>query len=683
MKNNKEIYAVLLIALISFFFIETASNLVVHFSGYIYNHISDISHYITGLTITIILVSVELIAFMSKKIEKKYKLFIIVFVIIGLRIASQFIITPAIIFVLNFTLLFATLIFFVEILLFIELHETFIDYSIFLSGILIGLGIQYFFYMINISLSLTTDPIKIIPTIVFTVILAACNLILFEPKKFGNYPLIEITDAKSSGKKQISLLHPVIFGSLFVFSILWVLNPMALSAYDVLNLSYNGLIPYSVVNYPSYGYTYYLILSLIVGIFSYIFVHKKLLSMDQKKVKVIVLSSIGISYVLNFLAIWIIENDHTFLSMFYTTVLSAMNVFSLVVYISYLFYFYSFSSKRKLYAGIVIFFLFILLDIVIQQLVLWEYRFSLMVNTVIIVATIGTCLIFLTELRNINVKLTQKNIKWNWTKPVGILFIIIVSINMVSFGIIIAARIPEPEQKTNPTIMTWNIHNGFGVDDVFDFDRIVGEIKEYDPDIIGLNELDLGALKTSFVDITSYLAHELNMHYYYGYTFYKHYGNALLSKYPIRVAEIIELPQAKQSTEPRSVIRAKFEINSEIWTIFITHLSTNKDDRLVQVPYIVAEIDKEIEFERIVWLGDFNFDPNSKEYSLIGSSSSLRFIDTYRYVNKDAGYTGNFDDNFRPRRRIDYIMCSPDLKPKSSVIHCSISSDHCAVITEF
>ncbi|MHA1488233.1 MAG: endonuclease/exonuclease/phosphatase family protein [Promethearchaeota archaeon] len=683
MKNNKEIYAILLIAIISFFFIETGCNLVVHFSAYIFNHTSDISHFLPGGIITLILVIVELIAFMSKKIERKYRLFIIVFVIIGLRIASQFIVMPDIIFVLKFTLFFATLIFFIEILLFIELHDSVIDYSMFLCGMIVGIGIQFFFYMINISLSLTTDPIKIIPTIVFSAILATSNLILFSPKKFESYPLTEIADAKGSVKKQITLLHPIIFASLFLFSILWILNPMALSAYDVLNLSYNGLIPYSVVNYPSYGYTYYLILILIVGVFSYFLLHKKLFSMDQKKVKKIVLSSIGISFILNFLAIWIIENDFTFFSTFYITILSIITVFSLVTYISYLFYFYSFSSKRKLYAGLIIFFIFILFDIVLQQLILWDYRFSVMINSVIIVAAIGTCLIFLTELQNINVRLTQKNIKWNLTKPVKILFIIIVSINIGALGIIITARIPEPEQKISPTLMTWNLHNGFGVDDVFDFDRIADEIKEYDPDIIGLNEVDFGSLKTSFVDITSYLAHKLNMHYYYGYTFYKHYGNAILSKYPIRVAEIIELPQAKQSTEPRSMIRAKFEINSEIWTIFVTHLSTSKDDRLVQVPYIVAEIDKEIDFERICWLGDFNFDPNSKEYSLIDTSSDLRFIDTYRYLNKDFGFTGNFDDYYRPQRRIDYIMCSPDLIPKSSVIHCSIASDHCAVITKF
>ncbi|GAH28762.1 unnamed protein product, partial [marine sediment metagenome] len=43
----------------------------------------------------------------------------------------------------------------------------------------------------------------------------------------------------------------------------------------------------------------------------------------------------------------------------------------------------------------------------------------------------------------------------------------------------------------------------------------------------------------------------------------------------------------------------------------------------------------------------------------------------------------NFDDNYQPTRRIDYIMCSPDLIPIESNVFCSIGSDHCAVLTKF
>jgi len=686
MKNNKEIYGISLIALISFFLFETGSNLILHFSAYIFNHVSDVFHFLPGVLIAIIIVIVEFMALQHSKIRihsSKYRLFIIVFEIIGLRIAAQFISIPAVIFVLKFVLFFAILLFFIEIILFIEEYDSIIDYSMFLSGIIIGIGIQFFFYMINISLSLTKDPIKVIPTFVFSAVLTACNLLLFSPHKIETYPLTKNVDANNSEKKEITLLHSIIFASFFLFAILWILNPMALSAYDVLNLSYNGLIPYSILNYPSYGYTYYLILIISVGVVSYIIVDKMLFSMEQKKIKKIVLSLIGTSFLLNFLSIWIIDYDYTFLSTFYITTLSIITVFSLVAYFSYLFHFYSFSSKRKLYTGLLIFFVFILFDVVLQQLILWGYRLSIMVNTVIIVDAVGTCLIFITELKNKMVRLPQKKIQLHITKPVSILFIIIVAINMVSLGIIIAVRIPEPEQNPSPTVMSWNIHSGFGFDDVFDFDRIAEEIRGYDPDIVGLQEVDLGTLKSSFIDATSYLAHKLNMYYYYGFTYFKHYGNAILSKYPIRFAEIIKLPQAKQSNEPRAMIRAKFEIDSEIWTFFITHLSTSEEDRLLQVPHIVAEIDEEIDFERICWLGDFNFEPNSLEYSLINSSSALNFTDTYKSLHADLGYTGHFDRHASPHKRIDYIMCSPDLTPITSVIHCSIASDHCALITQF
>ena len=686
MKNNKEIYAISLIALMSFFLFETGSNLILHFSAYIFNHVSDVFHFIPGVLIALIIVVVVFMALQHSNIRirsSKYRLFVIVFEIIGLRIAAQFIIMPAVIFVIKFVLFFAILFFFIEIILFIEQNDNIIDYSIFFSGMIIGIGIQFFFYMINISLSLTKDPIKIIPTFVFSAVLAACNLLLFSPNKIETYSLTKKDNANSSEKKEITFLHSIIFASFFLFAILWVFNPMALSAYDVLNLSYNGLIPYSVLNYPSYGYTYYLILIIVVAILSYFIVNKMLFSKEQKKIKKIVLSLIGISFLINFLSIWIIDYDYTFLSTFYITILSIITVFSLVAYFSYIFYFYSFSSKRKLYVGLIIFFIFIIFDVVLQQLILWGFRFSLMVNTVIIVDAVGTCLTFITELKNKKVKLAQRKIQLHVTKLASILFIIIFAFNIVSLGIIITVRLPEPEQNPSPTVMTWNLHSGIGFDDVFDFDRIAEEIRGYDPDIIGLQEVDLGTLKTTFIDATSYLAHKLNMYYYYGFTFFKHYGNAILSKYPIRFAEIIKLPRAKPSNEPRAMIRAKFEINSEIWTIFITHLSTSEEDRLLQVPYIVAEIDKEIDFERICWLGDFNFEPSSLEYSLINSSSVLNFTDTYKFLHADFGYTGHFDEYATPHKRIDYITCSPDLTPITSVIHCSIASDHCALITQF
>ena len=65
------------------------------------------------------------------------------------------------------------------------------------------------------------------------------------------------------------------------------------------------------------------------------------------------------------------------------------------------------------------------------------------------------------------------------------------------------------------------------------------------------------------------------------------------------------------------------------------------------------------------------------------NASVNKFRDTYPFVNSDPGHTGGFDDNAVPHRRIDYILCSPDLTPIKSKVICSIVSDLCAVVTKF
>ena len=141
------------------------------------------------------------------------------------------------------------------------------------------------------------------------------------------------------------------------------------------------------------------------------------------------------------------------------------------------------------------------------------------------------------------------------------------------------------------------------------------------------------------------------------------------------------------SFQPRAVIRAVIEINSQNWTIYVTHLSTKHNDRLAQIDYnysnSIPSIINQSAFTRVVWMGDFNFDFNSTEYLMLNASVN-KFRDTYPFVNKtNPGYTGGFDDNAIPHRRIDYILCSPDLIPNESKVICSIASDHCLVVTKF
>lgn len=682
MKDYKKISSILLVGIIFYLFIESFYNVLVNINAYIFMNLSEILSISPTLIILISLIVVEYLFFMLAKINKKNKPYILIYVITGIRISSQFVIIPNTIIILNFLMLFSIFIFFLGFIPLIEKDDSFIDFSQFFGGILIGLSIQFLFLIISISSNLTSDANKLVSTFSLVIMLIIINNYLFYPKKFLNVVSASKKNDTKSNKKNISLVHFIILGTLFTFSMMWIFNPMALSAYDIINLSINGLVSNSPVIWPTYGYTYYIVLITITAIGSYLVIFKYLFSLNQKLLRIIAICSIAITCILTILALFIIENDFTIISSVYTSILTIIGVFSIIFYVAYLFNLYTFSNPRKLLYGIIIFFLTNIFFIILHVEVLWYEYLSLIAHLIIQIIS-GFALIFIYELKNLKVTFNLKQRSYILNKSIIAILTGVLILQGLSIFVISQSRKINNGQNPNPLFMVWNIHNAIGYDDIFDLDRIVKDIKENDPDILGLNEVDLGALKTGFVDLPSYIAHKLNMYYFYGYTFYKHYGDVILSKYPILEAEIISLPLAIETERPRAIIKAKFQINSSVWTVIVSHLSTNSDDRLAQVPFIVNKIGEETTFEKIIWMGDFNLEPTSPEYSLINGTSILNFTDSYRFLNTFSGYTGDFNEDHIPQKRIDYIMCSPDLVPKSSYVFCSISSDHCAVITQF
>ncbi|MHA1689450.1 MAG: endonuclease/exonuclease/phosphatase family protein [Promethearchaeota archaeon] len=677
---EKKIRILLFQAILFYFILESFSNIMINTNAHIFMNLNRIGTILPTIIIIVIGIILELVIFYKYVNDVRLKIHILIYLVVISRIFVQFLIIPSILMIFNFVLFFNSALVIMELIYLTELRTNEGDFSTLLFGGCLGAAIQLIFLMANISLSLTTDSIKIIPIIIFSGFLLFMNWSIFSPKKLEDLEKgTESMEKEEMKGQEISLVHFIIFGILFLLTLTWIYNPMAISAYDVLDRSYNNLLPNVKLNWISHGFTYYIFLIAAITFIGSYYIHELMNIKSQSFLKKLIFTFIGASFILNLLAIFILETEPIpGVSTFYLTILEIVNIFSLVIYFFYCFIFYSFQNRRKLYHGLVIFFFTNFFFIIIQVQFLWYEYLSLLINNIIILSLIETFLIFLMEGKNLRVNLNRKLLNWNWKKPIKVLYVILFIILIGSFGGILIQRIPESSPREHPIIMTWNIHNAIGVDDVFDPERIAEEIKQNDPDILGLNEVDLGALKTSFVDLTSYFAHHLDMYYFYGYSFYKHYGNALLSKYPISSAEIIHLPQVKESTEPRSMIKAKIEIDNEIWTLFITHLSTDHQDRLVQVPYILSVIEQEKDKSNIIWMGDFNLEPTSEEYQLI-KASSMNFIDTAR----NAGYTCHFDENFIPRKRIDYILCSPDMNAKSSDVYCSMASDHCAVITEF
>ena len=229
-------------------------------------------------------------------------------------------------------------------------------------------------------------------------------------------------------------------------------------------------------------------------------------------------------------------------------------------------------------------------------------------------------------------------------------------------------QIEWQKKPENIKVMTWNIHNGVGIDDQYDIDRISSVIKTQNPDIIGLQEVE--------EDMVVNIADKLDMEYFFGADFVDDEGNAILSKYPIEDVQNLYLSPDNE----RSLIRAEIIIDSEKWYIFIIHLSLRPTEyNLMQTEQILSKVLKGYS-KRVILIGDFNFGPDSEQYEKIVNHETIRLIDTYRHLNEDSGLTFRTNYLFK---RIDYIFCSSDLKPTISEVEHSFASDHCALLTTF
>jgi len=250
------------------------------------------------------------------------------------------------------------------------------------------------------------------------------------------------------------------------------------------------------------------------------------------------------------------------------------------------------------------------------------------------------------------------------------LFIIISSIFFAFFIILWPSN---NQSNTEIKVMTWNISGAVGTDEIFDLERAIDVIKENDPDIIGLQEVD------DNVDVSK-IADELNMDYYYAEAGDTNEGNAILSKYDIDEVNVVNLPLI-DGERPRILINAKITIHKNKWDFYVAHFSRYDKpiDHVNQAKFVSSYI-SENSYSKVVLMGDLNFQPESLSYYELMYGYEIKFKDTYACTNSDSGYTFRSNNRFK---RIDYIFCSFDLSPQKSKVICSEASDHCAVLTKF
>jgi endonuclease/exonuclease/phosphatase family metal-dependent hydrolase len=223
-------------------------------------------------------------------------------------------------------------------------------------------------------------------------------------------------------------------------------------------------------------------------------------------------------------------------------------------------------------------------------------------------------------------------------------------------------------------VMTYNIRHGRGVDGRVDLGRTAAAIAEYEPDVVALQEVDAGRLRSGHADQAEELAQRLGMEMRFETCIAsgdERYGIATLARVPMVSTHRVCLPHSEglRLSEPRCALVSRVAWDGGEIDIVNTHLSLRPDERGKQATALVAELSHG---DDAIVLGDLNCTPWGAGYRRL--AARLRDVGS-RAASWPAWY---------PILRLDHVLYQGDLE----VGHASVlrrgaarrASDHLPVV---
>ncbi len=260
--------------------------------------------------------------------------------------------------------------------------------------------------------------------------------------------------------------------------------------------------------------------------------------------------------------------------------------------------------------------------------------------------------------------------------------------------IVVAAVVPivlgSPASAARPDrpirVMTFNIHHGAGTDGLLDLSRTAAVIRDAEPDVVGLQEVDRHFdARSDFVDQARWLARDLHMHVVFGANLdldppapnlpRRQYGTAVLSRYPILDWDNTYLPRFGDH-EQRGLLRTRINVRGVKLRFYTTHLQHNDAaERLAQAQAIKELIGTPD--ESVILLGDLNATPDAPEIQALVDG----LVDAWEEAGVGDGNTHPSED---PTHRIDYVLQSGDVVARTVAVLTSAAgaSDHLPVVAD-
>jgi endonuclease/exonuclease/phosphatase family metal-dependent hydrolase len=192
-----------------------------------------------------------------------------------------------------------------------------------------------------------------------------------------------------------------------------------------------------------------------------------------------------------------------------------------------------------------------------------------------------------------------------------------------------------------------------------------------DYDLVGLQEVDAGSLRSGFVNQVRYLANYAGFEYVFDQSNRKigmisQHGNAVLSR--LRPSAITEhkLPGLIPG---RGVLEVRFGEGLDALHVLIVHMALGRRGRLRQIGFLAERVR---DYRHVILMGDLNCDSDSPEIALllevVGLCEPAPGLHTF--------------PSWRPDRQLDHILVSRSIEvERVGVLNCTFS-DHLPIVMQ-
>ncbi len=243
---------------------------------------------------------------------------------------------------------------------------------------------------------------------------------------------------------------------------------------------------------------------------------------------------------------------------------------------------------------------------------------------------------------------------------------------------------PSPRQGTRLRLLSYNIQAGAAASRyrhyvthswkhvlphgtiLKNLDGIAEVLADFD--IVALQEVDAGSLRSYFINQVEYLAKRAGFPYWYHQTNRNlgkiaQHSNGLLSR--IVPSEVIDyrLPGVIPG---RGAIFVRFGPKEASLALVLVHLALSRRARLKQLAFLIDLVN---EYPHVVLMGDFNCQLQSREiHTLLTNTALSAPIEELKTF-----------PSWRPLRNIDHILITPSLKLSEAKVLSHTFSDHLPV----